>query len=310
MFDPIVEGDYTEKVENIKKVGSLDFTDAVIVNNEGTSGSDVPVDTNNLDVEMLITDVPLQEENGYKLREIIFKETVGSSMMVKARVNKFYTEMVIDTAAQLTVISGDTARSSKLSWQDGEKVRLKGASKDSVLFGRLVKGVPITIGRKSYPWDVIVADITDGVILGLDFLLFYKAIVDLDMNCLLLNNEKIPAYIQQNEFGLKFGVNRVYIKHHLVVPPKTMVTSKCVIDGDLEGEVCISPFTESNKGLMIPHMLLSVIPEERVISITVRNHTDKYITLKKKHLIGMAIPAKIESSVENGSREFVSLYDV
>ena len=248
------------------------------------------------------------ENSGLEVRMVTFRETVGSSLLIKCGVGGWLTNALVDTAAQVSLLSEEAADRARLNWKTGDLVGLKGAAKQGTLQGRLVRGVSFTIGQKSYQWDVIVAPISDNVILGLDFLLFNRAVVDLDLNMLMINGQAIPSYIQMNEQGQEMQINRVFLKNKVVVPPDTMVAAKCTVDGGLTGEVCMTPFSEGSKSLLVPHSF-NYIGEGRELVITIRNHSDRYISLKKKHLLGVVMLADVvqsNSSVVNRDQVMVS----
>ena len=69
------------------------------------------------------------------------------------------------------------------------------------------------------------------------------------------------------------------MKKKLVVPPNSMVAVKCCLDGELAGEVCISPEGD-HKGLLIPHMFTKVGVGGHVC-ISVRNVPGKTLSFRK-----------------------------
>ena len=60
-----------------------------------------------------------------------------------------------------------------------------------------MKEVSLGIGRKTYSWTVYIAAITDGLILGLDFIPHYKAIVNLQNSTLTLNGEVLLIGVEE-----------------------------------------------------------------------------------------------------------------
>ena len=93
-------------------------------------------------------------------------------MMVPVSFGKVSVSAVVDTAAQITVISPDLRRKLKLVKPSNmEQVELCNAQKDAVMMGgTLWPHIGFNLGGRNYYCDVIEADIHDSLILGIDFL--------------------------------------------------------------------------------------------------------------------------------------------
>jgi hypothetical protein len=76
------------------------------------------------------------------LREVnVRSERVGKSLVVLASVQGQIAEATIDSAAQVTVLSRDFAKSLPVPLISTETVKLKGAGKDSIIEASLVEGI-------------------------------------------------------------------------------------------------------------------------------------------------------------------------
>ena len=64
----------------------------------------------------------------------------------------------------------------------GEPVKIKNAQPDSYMFGNIAKNAKFSIGSQHLCWDVIIADISDDLLLGLDFLKAHEGKVDFKNN--------------------------------------------------------------------------------------------------------------------------------
>jgi len=81
---------------------------------------------------------------------------------------------------------------------------LKGAGNNTSISARYADKVVINIGQTETRWRMIVADISDPVIIGLDLLKHLKAVIDLVDFKIIIKGEKIPAYIMKsNEEDVK-----------------------------------------------------------------------------------------------------------
>ena len=116
---------------------------------------------------------------------------------------------VVDTAAQVSVLS-DTfwvrMGSPKL---EANTMTLRNVQKGSAMIGRVLKNVKLHIGKKTYEWDLIVASILEDLILGIDFLKSVDCIVDLRKNVLIIKGEVVPAYLVKDSHGKEYHVSLI-----------------------------------------------------------------------------------------------------
>ena len=108
------------------------------------------------------------------VRQFTWQESKGVSMMVPARFGVVKTAAVIDTAAQVTIMSSNLRE--KLWLKPGshdETMLLRNAERDSTMHGVVRKHVGFHLGGRGYFWDIVEADISDTLILGNDFLRRY-----------------------------------------------------------------------------------------------------------------------------------------
>lgn len=136
---------------------------------------------------------------------------------------------IIDTAAQVTVLS-DTfwIKLGSPELVTGE-VTLRSAQRDSTMMGRILKNISLIMGRQTYTWNLLVAPISEDLILGVDFLKTHKCVVDLHRNVLTINGEIIPAYLVRDPTGKKYHVSQISTNGKIKFPPRSqniiMVTS-------------------------------------------------------------------------------------
>jgi len=205
------------------------------------------------------------------------------NLVIKTVINGADVDAIIDTAAQVTVLSYYFAKSLNPPLKTGNFVILKGAGKDSDISARYASSVTIKIGKTETKWRVIVANITDSVILGLDVLKHVKAVINLVDYEVAINGEIIPASIK-DEKGGQIKVCRVELSRKVVVPPQTEVQLEAKLHGNCNGDVIVQPTTKL-KGLLMPNILTSA---KEQIPVILRNTTDKFITIKKQSQVGTA----------------------
>ena len=76
---------------------------------------------------------------------------------------------IVDTAAQVTVIKKSLADSPK-NFTTGVPTHLCGAGRGSAISAWRAGKIPLKIVKQIFHWDIVVAEISDDFILGLDLL--------------------------------------------------------------------------------------------------------------------------------------------
>ena len=131
------------------------------------------------------------------IREVNFNgANSGVTIIIPAKIHNHPVNVVVDSAAQVTVLGEKFVRSMQHPPKCCKEVRLRGAGENHYMLAKLAKGVNITIGNFISKCDVYIAPITDDVILGLDFLLEHKVKLDLEFNTFTIGSETIPATLK------------------------------------------------------------------------------------------------------------------
>ncbi|VDI64392.1 Hypothetical predicted protein [Mytilus galloprovincialis] len=157
-----------------------------------------------------------------------------------------------------------------------QHIILKGAGKGSEMEARYTDDLDVTVGKLKVKWRFVAAEITDKVILGIDFLEHFKAIIDLGNYTVQINQDLIPAICLGNKEGKISHVYRVTVGRKTVVPPQSMKVLKIEIDRTPNSDIIIQPNYEL-KGLLTPNVVLKIGQE---VSTVVRNGSNKFVTLK------------------------------
>ena len=104
---------------------------------------------------------------------------------------------VVDTAAQAAIISEKLIQNLNIPVQPNTSIGVRGVGHiqtEEKLFSQL----PMQVGKKQYPVDVLVMNTTYPFIVGLDFLRSVGAISDINANIIMIGNEVIPATMKHN----------------------------------------------------------------------------------------------------------------
>ena len=198
------------------------------------------------------------------------------------------TPLVVDTAAQVTLISQKYYDTLNNKPNLTEEVRLRGVGNEMSMKAFKAKDVQIGLNGKNYTWDIFVAPIHDDFILGIDFMFRFGAKIDLKNGLFSIGKDVQYMHIIRN--GDKpFEVSRVWVPRKIVIPPNTVQLVNVKTSLDSNSNFAVSP-TNKNKGLMLPNLL---VKGKRDVIVQLMNITDQYISLKKDHVLGLAIEADI-----------------
>lgn len=132
---------------------------------------------------------------------------------------------------------------------------------------------------------MVVADITDNVILGIYFLDHQNAIINFNNYSIQLKNEVINSVMVTDKQEGNTKIFRVKLGKRTVIPPCSNRISIVELDSTPDSDIIIQP-TEFMKGLLVPNMLCE---GKKSVSILLKNPTDKFKTLKQGYDMGYGI---------------------
>ena len=213
-----------------------------------------------------------------KVREVMWKKHDGLSVIIPMTIRDVKIKAVVDSAAQVTVISKELFEkiSSKGAFQ-GENVNLICAGKSTKIGARKVNQVIFYISNRKYVMSMYVADINDDMLLGVDFLSKYRAVIDFKNNLFTVDDLVIPLITIRDKENL-IQVSQLKLNKKQVIPPESVAMLECGttgIDGNIN--LIVSP-GGWNKGLLVPNC---VVKSGSKVMLKVINDTSSYIYLKK-----------------------------
>ena len=109
-----------------------------------------------------------------------------------------------------------------------DHVMLKGIDKSN-LDSRICNNVPIEFGQFKCKWNFVVADISDSIPLGLDFLEHPQAIINLHDFSDSIEQIKMPIKCLYNKNHEKVNIFRVQMKKEDGYSPKVLYLCLCQI---------------------------------------------------------------------------------
>ena len=158
----------------------------------------------------------------------------------------------------------------------GEVTR-QGVGENSWFKANYSHDVNIVKERIQSKLPVIIADKTDQVIFGLDFLCVNNALIDLNDQSMNIQGVKLKAEVVK-AWKRTISLARVLLKTKLRIPNHTSVHIMGKLDNTLEGEVMIQP-SQSIKGLLSPNFIAN--QEEVDMPIFLQNVSAQRVIFQK-----------------------------
>lgn len=188
---------------------------------------------------------------------------------------------VVDTAAQASVINRSLFEQIVPRPKLIDELTLKGIGESSEIPARLAERVTICTGKTTVEWNMLVADITDNIILGLDFLEHQKVIINLSDCSINMKGEKINSRLLSNDDEL-VKIYRIRAAKRSVVPPHSDKVLHLEFDVEPKTDIVLQP-TNFMKGLLIPNLLCK---GDNLAPVLLKNPTNNFVTIKKGYPIG------------------------
>lgn len=163
---------------------------------------------------------------------------------------------------------------------DTELHKLQWWTQESLVFGgRMAEEVRIQIGNVSLKRDIVVCDISDDLLLGLDFLEDHDTVIDLKWYIVSIDNQEVPIkQIKDMEFK-EVNIYKVSIQKRTTIPPNTMKFVKLKTNSSCREILAIQPLSIHNE-LLCPNSVIS--PNNPYT--TIRNVSNRYILQSRKML--------------------------
>jgi O-acetyl-ADP-ribose deacetylase (regulator of RNase III)/transposase InsO family protein len=233
----------------------------------------------------------------------------GTSMILPCRLFNREISAVIDTAAQVSVVSQDFIESLENPPILEEESEIKGAGKQGAMKAHMLRNNSITINNVSYSLDLCVAPITDTLLLGIDFLAAHESIIDMKDVTVKIADTTTPATIKRNPAGDLF-VKEVQTSKKTVVQPSTVHFFQARIVKPLHKNtsVVFQPHNDI-EGLQFPAVLTK---NKDVIPLHVINLTECCVTIPAFTTIGTVTEAMeiVEEACDTTAGETLSVREV
>ena len=169
--------------------------------------------------------------------------------------------------------------------------------------GYVVHHVPLALGNKQFSWDIVVAPITDSLILGLDFLLSSNSVIDLENNVLKIDGTYIPASVKRNNDGQEIGVCRVILSRTTKIPANFCKLVSVTLDNTVDDTDYVLDPVEVHPHVALPS---AVVKGGTTASLYIANFSDKAVKLNANQLIGCATPCVVQTYDSEGANGYDS----
>ncbi|MES9879305.1 MAG: reverse transcriptase family protein, partial [Sedimenticola sp.] len=212
--------------------------------------------------------------------EAITINQLRSSSMLKVPVcvEGIKLEAVVDTAAQVTLISDQVYHRFKDKPPVIKNISLNTAGRQMKLPGAIIGPVKLKLGKVQYLEKVYVAPIEDEMLLGLDFLQKHQVNINLPQAVLQLPSEIIPMSMANSN---KTRIARVTVDSKTVIPPNTVKLVKCSTDSRLT-QFMVEPKTNLHA------LVARTVHLGPALKLCVVNPSDRNVVLKRKQVVGRA----------------------
>ena len=193
-------------------------------------------------------DIAMEENDAIQLHEPINLGgkicQLGSSAMLRLniKVQEQPVVCVVDSGAEV-IISDNCFQSLEGKSLIKRKTTMHAAGRGMQMDAFVAGPFDLNVGSTTYRTDIYVAPIDDEMLLGLDFIFKFKAILDCAKQILFINGETVPLIYGPAERLPK--VAKVTLEEKLDIPPNSVVRASCEKPNDWNCYV-IEQTTESN----------------------------------------------------------------
>ena len=213
---------------------------------------------------------------GQQVRQFTWGETTGMTMVVPVSLGGSKSSAVVDTAAQVSLIRQSVWDELSIHHDAmPEIVQLANAQKDSGMEGKLFNHVGFMLGGRKYYLDIVVADISDPMILGLDFLKTNQCKINLEDDSLELNgNEKIFAVMKDEKSDKRYHVSRVLMAKKATVPPHSIKVVSVKLQNPAGVVYAVEP--SQRPSLFIPSVVVKGEEDMTLCLLNMSGHNMKF----------------------------------
>lgn len=219
----------------------------------------------------------------------------GPTYRIPVKLGNIELMAVVDTAAQVTIISDNLLRRLKVAPPEIRKIVLQTAGRKMKMSGSIVGPVLLQLGNKTCEEEIYVAPIQDDMLLGLDLLRKHCAEIDLQAGTIRIDNEVVNMELSGSR-----AISKVVVARRTIVPPNSVGLVPCQTSTKVS-QFMFKP--RSDLQVLVPR---SVHKGTSHMVICAVNTTDKNVVFKMDQRVGKAEEVAVIQQVlkENVSQEY------
>ena len=220
----------------------------------------------------------------------------GINLVIPVEVLGRRMNAVVDTAAQVSVVNSKLV-DDLLQDRQPLPARLWGIGSQDIP-ARLFKDIPVDIGEHDYKAPLYVADISDDMLLGIDFFYQYGVEIDFSRCELTIQGDKVKAFMVQDTNHASHPISRVVTKEKIRLEPNTRTRIRVALDEGQDDIFVFSPSMSASESLM-PCTLNC--PGNSAVADFI-NDTDAAIIIQPDTVLGTAVGGYVLTSPRRGHR--------
>ena len=237
------------------------------------------------------------KDNGMMMREVTLREESDRcTLVVNLTINTEDVEAVVDSGAQVSVLSKGFYDSLSDKPPIAEKIRLKGASASGVMIASRIDDVCVGLCGVRNKQSMYVADINDKCILGLDYLKTNKAVIDLDKGVLTLGDMRITGKYKY-PYGNSVPLYRVRLTSKTHLWPNSVSRTLVKVETNGDGPVMVQA-RNGNERYLMPNTILTLGGSG---SDYLMNDSDEHVHMTAGTEVGVAQDVLVEENITDNS---------
>ena len=216
------------------------------------------------------------------VRHFTIPDSCQLCLLVPITIGQRIIPAVVDTGAETTVISSDTIKElGELKCSGNGAAKLRYAGKHTESEGLYWKQVDFQLGERRYVHDIVEADISDPMILGMDFMRGRLSAINLlDGRLEMMDGEHISASMRRDNSLTGRYVSRLLVGKNTVVPPGVVMTIPVTMEYPAETTFMVEPKADTFDSLLV---IPGVVSGDQHLQIWVANVSDHNAELKLRH---------------------------
>ena len=210
-------------------------------------------------------------------------DEVGITLLIALQINQSRVMAVIDTAAQMSMVSFKLLDELGISVDTTvhPRMKIKNAENDSFMNCFVLPEMQLVIDGKTFSHAFAAGPISDELILGLDFWLRNKGVINLPEQFVELDGCRVPTEMVKTSAGGWIHVSQVRVAENLVVRPHCKSFVKIQLSNNSAVDFVTAPF--ACRQLLGPACIVNFTDEETLLEVVNDSDTPVHL-VEGEHL--------------------------